>query len=283
MTRLVSVLAALAGLSASWQAAQKPDFAARRDVVRLDVLVTERGRSVLGLQAADFTVLDNGVPQKVDYISFDELPLNVVLTFDASDSMTGPRFDDLRSAGHAILDLLRQDDRAALVSFSHAVTLGSDLTADRAAVSAALDAGLARGQTALVDASFSGLAIGGSEAGRSVMFVFSDGRDTSSWLEPQRVIDFARVANVAVFGVTAGDSHDSFLKDLANVTGGDLVQVKSTIELRPVFVQLLAGFRLRYTVGYSPTGVASGGWHAVKVSVSRKGATVKAREGYRGT
>jgi hypothetical protein len=41
---------------------QTPVFVSRRDVVRVDVLVTERGRSVLGLKASDFTVLDNGVP-----------------------------------------------------------------------------------------------------------------------------------------------------------------------------------------------------------------------------
>ena len=272
------------GLCATVVAAQQqaPVFVARRDVVRIDVMVTEGTRSVLGLQAADFTVTDNGVRQQVDYVSFDELPLNVVLTFDASGSMAGSRFDDLRSAGHAILDLLRKDDRAALISFSQAVSLGSDLTADRDIVKGALNFVSARGQTALVDASFSGLALGGSEAGRSVMFVFSDGRDTSSWLEPQRVIDFAKAANVAVFGVATSGVRNTFLRDLVNVTGGDLVQVQSTRELQPAFVQLLKAYRLRYTIGYSPTGVADGGWHSLKVSVSRRGATVKARDGYQG-
>ena len=282
MIRLFAALLSVVTLSVSLPAKQQPVFVARRDVVRLDVLVTERGRAVLGLTANDFTVVDNGVPQRVDFVSFDELPLNVMLTFDASASMAGPQFDDLRSAGHAILDLLRKDDRAALVSFSHEVLLRSDLTFDREAVGTALAARSTGGQTALIDASFAGLALGGSEAGRSVMFAFSDGRDTSSWLEPQRVIDFAKAANVAVFGVTSSGSRNSFLKDLVNVTGGDLVQVQSTRELKPVFVRLLAEFRLRYTVGYSPTGVSSGGWHALKVSTSRKGATIKARDGYQG-
>ena len=123
--RLVAISLAAAGFCATALAAQQqPVFVARRDVVRIDVMVTESGRSVLDLKASDFTVIDNGVPQTVDYVSFDELPLNVVLTFDASGSMAGSRFDDLRAAGHAVIDLLRKDDRAALISFSQVVSLG---------------------------------------------------------------------------------------------------------------------------------------------------------------
>ena len=261
---------------------QTPVFTSRRDVVRVDVLVTERGRAILGLQASDFSVTDNGVPQKVEYVSFDELPLNVVLAFDSSGSLAGPRFEDLRAAGHAIVDLLRKDDRAGFVSFSHGVSLGSDLTSDLIAVRAALNRSRAKGQTSLIDAAFAGLTIGASDAGRSLVLVFSDGHDTTSWLDPDDVLDVAKGANAAVFGVAAGRSNNRFLRDLIDLTGGDLVEVASTAELRPAFTKILQEYRLRYTIAYSPTGVTSGGWHALKVSVSRRGATIKARDGYQG-
>ena len=264
------------------QAPQKPVFVSRRDVVRIDVLVTERGRAILGLQASDFTVTDNGVPQRVEYVSFDELPLNMVLAFDASGSMAGPKFEDLRAAGHTVVDLLRPDDRAGFVSFSHAVSLGSDLTSDRNAVRAALDRSRPWGQTSLIDAAFAGLTIGASDAGRSLVLVFSDGHDTTSWLDPDDALAVAKGANAAVFAVTAGRSRNPFLKDLVELTGGDLVEVASTNELKPTFTRIMQEYRLRYTIAYSPTGVTSGGWHALRVSVSRRGATVKARDGYQG-
>jgi VWFA-related protein len=285
VTRIVWAAAALslcAMAMPSAQGSQTPVFTSRRDVVRVDVLVTERGRAILGLQAPDFTVTDNGVPQRVEFVSFDELPLNVVLAFDASGSMDGPRFEDLRAAGHALIDLLRPDDRAGFVSFSHAVSLGSDLTLDRTAVRAALDRSAAWGQTSVVDAAFSGLVVGSADTGRSLVLVFSDGHDTTSWLEPDEVLDVAKGANAAVFGVTAGKSRNPFLKDLIDVTGGDLVEVASTNQLRPTFTRLLQEYRLRYTIGYSPSGVTGAGWHALRVSVSRRGATVKARDGYQG-
>jgi len=260
--------------------AQNPVFTARSDMVRLDVLVTAGDRPILGLTADEFQILDNGVPQKADFISFDQLPLNVALVFDVSGSMVGQRLDDLRVAGHSVLDQLRKDDRAALVSFSEVVSLGSDLTTDLGAVGAAIDRGQATGLTSLTDACFSGLVLTGLDAGRSVMFVFSDGVDTSSWLQPDAVVNAAKRANVVVFGVTVGKSKASFLKDLSTTTGGDLVELQSTKDLQATFVRLLAEYRQRYLVGYTPTGVAPDGWHQVQVSVTRKGASVRTREGY---
>lgn len=262
--------------------AQVPVFVSRRDVVRLDVLVTERNRPVLGLKAADFTVLDNGVPQQVDFVSFDEAPLNVVLTLDVSGSMTGERLDDLRAAGHAVVAQLRPGDRAALVSFNEGLSLGAGLTLELDRVRSALDRGVAEGLTSLVDASFAGLTIGAVDTGRSVMLVFSDGLDTSSWLEPEMVIDAAKRASVLVSGVSVGRASVPFLADLVHVTGGDLVGLPSTRNLRPTFVRLLAEYRQRYLLGYSPAGVPADGWHKVDVKVSRPNATIKVRAGYQG-
>lgn len=92
----------LAAMSTSARA-QTPTFATRTEAVRVDVLVTEDGRPVRGLGRGDFEVLDNGVPQEVDLASFEQIPLNVVLAIDVSDSVAGERLDHLRRAGHAML------------------------------------------------------------------------------------------------------------------------------------------------------------------------------------
>ena len=65
-------------------------FSSRIDAVRVDVLVTENGRPVQGLTPDDFEVLDNGVRQRVDLASFEQIPLNVVLALDMSASLPGP-------------------------------------------------------------------------------------------------------------------------------------------------------------------------------------------------
>jgi len=261
-------------------APQRPMFVSRGEIVRLDVLVADRGRPIAGLKAADFTVLDNDVPQAIEFMSTDELPLNVILNFDVSGSVTGQRLQDLRAAGKAVLDNLRPGDRAAIVSFTHAVSLQSALTADRTLLRAALDRGEPEGLTSLVDASLAGLVVAASDAGRSIMLTFTDGVDTSSAMPPSSVIDVARRTEVVVFGVQTGRLRAPFLKELAETTGGDAVEIQSTSELRATLLRLVNEYRQRYLLAYSPTGVAASGYHAVKVQVSKKGATVKTRQGY---
>jgi Ca-activated chloride channel homolog len=245
------------------------------------VLVTENGRPVLGLKPTDFELLDNGVAQQIDHASFEQIPLNVILTLDMSDSVAGARLDHLRAAGRALLDALKKDERAALVTFSHVVMLGSDLTTDLKRVWAGIEAAEPSGGTGLVDASFASIMLGESDVGRSLVLVFSDGLDTASWLPPDGVLDVARRSDAVVYGITAGRvRRGDFLRDLSELTGGRLYEGESTGNLGSIFVGVLEEFRLRYLISYSPRGVSNAGWHRLEVRVKRRGVTVKARPGY---
>jgi hypothetical protein len=119
------------------------------EAVRVDALVTERdgGPAIVGVGPSDFEVFDNGVLQQVDLVSFDQVPLNVILTLDMSDSVAGDRLDHLRGAGPALLAALKKDDQAALVTFSHRVALGAGLTTDVAPVRRAIDKAAGSGST----------------------------------------------------------------------------------------------------------------------------------------
>lgn len=260
--------------------AQTPSFSSGIESVRVDVLVTANGRPVLGLQPWDFEVRDNGVLQHVDLASFEEIPLNVVLALDMSASVDAERLRHLRSAGRTLLDGLRETDQAALITFSHFVSQEAPLTSDVGRARAALDDAVPSGQTSLVDASFTGMMIGESDVGRSLMIVFSDGVDTRSWLEPDAVLEIARRGDVVVYGVEVGNRRFSFLRDLSEVTGGRSIQVESTRDLNATFRQILGEFRRRYLISYSPQGVMAGGWHRLDVRVKGRNLTVRARPGY---
>ena len=78
----------------------------------------------------DFEILDNGVPQQVELVSFDQIPLNVILALDMSDSVAGERLEQLRGAGGGAARGAEEEDQAALVTFSHRCTLGAKLTTD---------------------------------------------------------------------------------------------------------------------------------------------------------
>jgi len=74
-------------------------FRASVDLVRVDLLVVRDGRPVVGLTRDDFEVQDNGVGQEIDQVSFEEVPIDVVLVFDASRSVAGEKLGHLVDSG----------------------------------------------------------------------------------------------------------------------------------------------------------------------------------------
>jgi VWFA-related protein len=134
--------------------------------------------------------------------------------------------------------------------------------------------------TSLIDAAHAGMLLGESDAGRSLLIVFSDGVDTSSWLTADSVLETARRGDVVVYAVEVGDLRESFPRDLSDATGGRLFSVESTKDLSATFSKILEEFRMRYLVSYSPQGVDPGGWHRLDVRVKNRRVTVKARPGY---
>ena len=99
---LVWLVAALAVVPILAKGQQQPTFRAGTKVVSLYATVTEAGRLVPGLAREDFEILDNGVAQTVDLVTFEEIPLNIVLAFDVSGSLTNGRLAQLLGATPAM-------------------------------------------------------------------------------------------------------------------------------------------------------------------------------------
>jgi VWFA-related protein len=263
--------------------AQQPTFSGRVEVVRLDVLVTDGARTVRGLGAADFDVTDNGVAQTVDLVSFEEIPLNVVLALDTSASVTGQRLADLQRAGGAVLNALKKDDQTALITFNAAVSLEAPLSGDVARVREALAGVKPDGPTSLIDATYAAITVADADLGRGLLILFSDGLDTASWLTDRMVLDAARRSDVVVYAVSAASRATPFLRNVTDDTGGRLYDIRSTRDLHRVFLAALEEFRQRYLISYTPRNLVSEGWHRVEVKVKNRRVTVRARPGYLAT
>ena len=264
-------------------ASQQSSFRSGTLAVRVDVLVTDGRKPVAGLTAQDFALRDNGVLQTVEVLDGSGVPINAVLALDSSSSTAGPRHANLVSASLALLDGLQADDRAALTTFSHAVTSRVALTSDVASVREALRAMRPAGQTSVMDGAYVAVAATLSQTGRSLVLICTDGYDTWSWLRPSDVLESAKRSNAVIYAVAAADARQSAaLKNLADATGGDVLKVKTGGDLRGAFQRILQEFRSRYVLAYTPAGVAPAGFHTLDVRTKRRGLTVKARPGYVG-
>jgi len=263
------------------QEGQRPVFTSRTRGVIVDALVTERNRPVTGLTAADFELRDNGVLQTISAAEVSDAPLNAVLALDMSASTAGQRLVDLRAGSAALVRGLRPHDRLGLTTFNHAVGSRVPLTEESAAVSAVLEGLKPEGETAVLDGVFAALMTTLAEPGRSLVIVFTDGRDTASWLLPDEVVESARRSNAVVYAVATGSARDwTVLAELADATGGRRIDVETGADLHRQFERILQEFRSRYVLTYTPAGVSDTGFHKLSVRVRRGGVSVKSRPGY---
>jgi len=256
-------------------------FTARTIGVRVDALVTANGVPVAGLKADDFDVLDNGVRQTIESADAGDTPVNVVLALDGSASTSGKRLADLQSATSTLVGDLRPVDKAALTTFNHAVSPRVPLTSDFGAVEAAVSGLQPSGGTALLEGAYVAVVSTLAEPGRSFVIVCTDGRDTTSWLQPDELIESAKHSNAVVYVVASSDArHWAPLKALADATGGRMIEIESSAQIAAEFQKILKDFRSRYVLTFVPNGVATGGYHRLEVRVRRPGMKVTARPGY---
>src|SRR6478672_990975 len=101
------------------------------NLVLLDATVKTKAGQILGdLKQDSFELREDGVPQKIEIFSRDELPLNVALVLDLSDSI-GPFLGPLRDAATTALAALKTDDEVALFTFSTEAELRVPFTKDK--------------------------------------------------------------------------------------------------------------------------------------------------------
>jgi VWFA-related protein len=263
-------------------------FRSNVNSVSVDVTVLQRGREVANLQATDFDLLDNGLPQRIVDISREALPVDVTFVVDQSGSVNGRLQEAIRRAIAAVGDRLRAIDRAAVIEFNHRVRETRPMAPSTPPWALAL--GRPVGSTALFDAITVALVAPPEPGRRRMAIVFTDGRDDASFADAESIAAMAERAQSAVFTVAVADgtlrrpgraAHAALFSALATATGGTAVVMQQDEDLAASFVRAFDEFRTSYVLRYAYDGPATAGWHAITVRVTRPGTfDVRARPGY---
>lgn len=309
----VAVVATLLSLDATGargrenQDPQRPVFRSSAAAVAVDVAVRNRaGRPVTGLTTDDFELLDNGVVQRIDTISYGKLPIDVTIGLDASHSVTGTMLDRLRRAVTQLMRDLQKDDRLKLMLFNQRIARVVDFTNDVKAVEAAIRNVSAGGSTALRDAMSVALVSAAEPDRRQLVVFFTDGSDSSSTTSDDVLMTVARRTRATLAFVVPGTfvtysilnpgmvapvrtavarpgTYPPLLTALARETGGSVLPVGGQVDLGAAFRRVLGDFRTTYVLYYTPRGVETGGYHTIEVRTAREGTQVQARRGYFGS
>jgi hypothetical protein len=133
-----------AAISICW--GQEAAFRSEKLLTRVAARTADAaGRPLVGLGVEDFRAEENGAAVRIEGVSQEELPLDLVLLLDVSHSMAAS-LRVLAQSGREALANLRPGDRIAVFTFAGDVRLELPLTEDFAAVHRSLD-DVARGSS----------------------------------------------------------------------------------------------------------------------------------------
>ena len=269
-------------------------FRSTAELVLVPVWVKQGERPVAGLTAADFTLSDNGVSQEISSTAADGQPVDVTLVLDTSGSLQGESLETIKSGVQQIARALGPEDRVRLLAFANAIVDvfgtrpgGTVLPVER------IPSG---GQSAVYDALAAALVSTPRNERPQLIFGVSDGLDNASFLDAKQVVIVAGASSASmyvalmrhlraqavrsVWAQPSDDPNTGRLRDAAERTGGLLIENPSGAALPQLFATVLGDFRMSYLLGYTPTGVTSGGWHRIQVRTRDRRYSVRAREGY---
>ena len=256
------------------------DFTIRSDVrlVLLDVSVKDTsGGFVSGLTKDNFTVYDDGKPQKIVQFANQDIPVTVGIVVDESGSMRPKRAETITAAMTFITSSNPQDE-VFVINFNEKVYHGLPdtvlFTDNIKMLREALSSTPPEGRTALYDAIFASLhQLDMGRRDKKTLVLISDGGDNvsvHSRRDVQNKVDesLATIYTIGIFDEDDPDKNPDVLRWLANVSGGVPYFPEKLEGIVPVCKQIAKDIRTRYTIAYNPPEGKPGALRHVKVVAS---------------
>jgi VWFA-related protein len=166
-------------------------------------VIDSNGRFVSGLKQSDFTVYEDGHPVDIAYFSAERVPLSLGIVLDTSGSMAGAKIQAARAALDRFLKtLLGPGDEVFLYRFDTTPRLVQGWTTEYSRISAELARLHPDGATSLYDAVARALPMVQSGRHRKkALLVISDGIDTSSDMDRQKLKQLIRESETLVYAI----------------------------------------------------------------------------------
>ena len=286
--------AALLTAAAAAVGQQTYQFRVTVDLISLNVTVTDaRDRFITDLIEEDFRVYEDGILQDIQAFSREDLPIRMVLLLDTSASMVD-KMHFAQEAAVRFTRTLREEDVAQVVEFGSHANILQKFTGNHGELEHAIRMTQAGGTTKLHNAmyiSLRSLERQRMEARRQAIILLSDGRDTSSLVTFEQVLDLTKDTDVVIYTIslqnTARRRGRRFsearhvLENLAQETGGQSFFPAALVELESVYDRIAQELKSQYNVGYvSNNPRQDGAWRRIVVQTNRPDLKVRTKLGY---
>ena len=269
-------------------------FHTNAQLVLVPVTVTDRnGKSIEGLGAKDFNILEDQVAQQIVSFTTDDAPCSVGLVLDVSGSMVNA-LSAARGVAGSFLQTANAGDEFLLLSVSTQPGAAPGFTSDIADLQDSIGRIRPGGMTALIDTVYLGLnRMRKANQPRRALLILSDGIDNHSRYSKGELLRVAQEANVQIYTIIFGDNSPGasggaiplrpvlirkagdhgeenagvkLLEELSDKTGGLHFRVRSDAEAKAAAIKTGLALRSEYVIGYQPRDFGTTGkWHRIRV------------------
>jgi len=269
------------------------------------VTATRDGATVGDLSISDFSIRDDGAPQRILTFGRGDLPFTAVILVDASASMRGEKLAAALRGAQAFAAGMQRLDEAKLVVFSDRIRSAGPFTGFTPVLTAGLQRVAAMGGTAIADTLFVAASRLRERPGRAAIVILSDGVDTHSVLPMRLVAPEVRRSQALVYFIDTAaidggararmggeptspwrdrrayrDEAEQLARLIAE-SGGRRLSLRSIAEVEGAFAAIVDELRNHYVLGYYPTARrGDGSWHRLQVGVLRPGVSARSAGGY---
>lgn len=250
-------------------------------------VVNRRGLPIEGLTLEDFTLEEDGIPQRIqEFRLVRDLPVHACILFDTSTSMM-ERLEEAESAAMHFFDrVLDERDRACLVTFNDVHEVVVDFTDRKDVLAGGLRGLEAEGETALYDSLIHTLYLFSGLRGRQALILLSDGADSRSEFRFKEVLEFAHRSEVTIYVIGVDiDNRDMMVRaqmaELARDTGGRTFFIDAVSELRRVYDLIETELRSQYLLAYqSNSSRDRDEFREIEVDLTPRGLRARTLRGY---
>ena len=246
------------------------------NLVQLSVRVTDSaGHNVVGLSQDAFRLTIDGKVEPVTVFSGEDAPVTAGIVIDNSISMA-PKRKEVIAAALAFARASNKKDQMFVVHFNQRARLGLPMDKPFTGNIEELETAISKldvgGSTALYD----GILLAQQQFnratyGRKVLLIVTDGGDNSSRATLAETMDAVLEAEIVAYPIGLFDEKDTdqnpaVLRQLAEVTGGEVFFPAEVQDTTRVCEQIAADIRRQYTLGF--TGAKDGKYHDIAVTAT---------------
>ena len=246
-----------------------------------------KGRFVGKLPASEFSVFEDGKPQKLDTAAAEATPATFAILVDSSQSMSRS-IDFVQSAAGKLTKYIRDIDSVVLAPFRQGITTVTGPTRDAATIVDAVKAIKPSGGTAIMDALRDVSTRFGDGAGRRVVVLITDGYDERSQGNADEILDKLKSSRITVYVISIGGvagvsiRGERLLRRIASETGGRAFFPWNEQQLSDAHATITEDVQNQYRITYTPTNqIQDGTWRVISVATAHPEYRVRARAGYR--